>query len=926
MSKDQMNTGIIEPQVKTYWIAVLIGVPLFILTVLLWWFLHYQNHLDRHKRVEVEAHKLSTYIKTDLTNRIRALNRIALRWETHKGTPRMEFTKDTQNYISDMPGFQAVEWVDKSYHVRWIVPLAGNEQAQDLDLGFEKNRRIALKKAKANKAPTFSAPLDLVQGGKGFLIYFPLSAEGEFDGFLIAVFRITEWLDYVFNTHKGSEEFNSFRIRVTIDNTPVYKEDGWEDYKALDLDAVESLSIRGRRFNIYCRPTAYFIDNSISRLPEFALAIGFLMSVFISYSVFLFLKASNETWKTNIIKRDLEKEIQERKQIEDSLHETSARLGLATRAGKVGIWSWDISTNQLVWDDQMCALYDVPPDAKPNFETWQNALHPDYREKAIALVKDAVEGKAVFDTQFCILTGDGNVRHIHAAGRVERNNAGNPKRMIGVNWDISHLKLTEEALQHQTELQQILMDISSKYINIPLDKVDSEIDRALSETGQYVNADRVYIFDYNFEKKTTSNLYEWCNKGIDPQIADLQNLPLEGAEDQIKAHQQGLPMLVPDISALPEGTFKEILAHQNIKTLITVPMQNGEDLMGFVGFDWVTARYDYSEREITLLNLFSQILVNILLKTQADKMLMESRKRLDLALQGTNAGIWDWYVQTGETVFNERWAEITGYRLEELEPTSIETWMNLCHPDDLAESNELLKRHFEGELDFYECEARMKHKNGEWIWILDRGKVVSWDNDRKPLRMTGTHINVTERKNAEEKIRHMANHDGLTNLPTLRLAKDRAHIAIQKSMRNKTLSAFMFVDLDGFKNVNDTFGHESGDYLLKEIATRYTACVRKSDTVARIGGDEFLVIINEIRITDDVAHIAEKLIQATSRPFIQNDKQMNVGASIGISIYPNDGDNIDELVKKADSAMYRIKKSGKNGYTFAASEKVDPIE
>lgn len=144
------------------------------------------------------------------------------------------------------------------------------------------------------------------------------------------------------------------------------------------------------------------------------------------------------------------------------------------------------------------------------------------------------------------------------------------------------------------------------------------------------------------------------------------------------------------------------------------------------------------------------VITDISQRKQAEQELSKTTERLDLALKGTQAGLWDWHVSTGEAVFNERWAEIVGYTLEELSPVSIQTWMELCHPDDLKQSNLLLEKHFKGQSDFYHCESRMKHKNGSWIWILDRGKVMEWDDAGNPVRMTGTHVDITEQKETAE--------------------------------------------------------------------------------------------------------------------------------------------------------------------------------
>ena len=138
---------------------------------------------------------------------------------------------------------------------------------------------------------------------------------------------------------------------------------------------------------------------------------------------------------------------------------------------------------------------------------------------------------------------------------------------------------------------------------------------------------------------------------------------------------------------------------------------------------------------------------------QAEKELAKEKQRLASILEGTNVGTWEWNIQTGETIFNERWAGIIGYTLDEIAPVSIETWMKFAHPDDLKISGELLEKHFHGESDYYSFESRMKHKDGSWVWVFDRGKVHEWDADRKPLIMSGTHHDITERKYAEEALK-----------------------------------------------------------------------------------------------------------------------------------------------------------------------------
>ena len=191
-----------------------------------------------------------------------------------------------------------------------------------------------------------------------------------------------------------------------------------------------------------------------------------------------------------------------------------------------------------------------------------------------------------------------------------------------------------------------------------------------------------------------------------------------------------------------------------------------------------------------------------------ERALQESEEKLDLAIRGSGLGLWDWRVQTGEIVFNDRWAHILGYTLQELLPITIDTWTKRVHPDDLQRSNELHQNHFAGESPDYECEVRMMHKDGHWVWVLDRGMVTEWDKDKKPLRMTGTHLDISERKKAEEALRlanrklnllySLARHDILNKVSILLGYIDRA----KNLADNKTLLDY----LDRLENSTKAIG------------------------------------------------------------------------------------------------------------------------
>lgn len=178
---------------------------------------------------------------------------------------------------------------------------------------------------------------------------------------------------------------------------------------------------------------------------------------------------------------------------------------------------------------------------------------------------------------------------------------------------------------------------------------------------------------------------------------------------------------------------------------------------------------------------------------------------------------------------------------------------------------------------------------------------------------------IKEREKISAELKFLANRDALTGLPSLRLCKDRLERSLAESRRNNKMTAVMFVDLDGFKAVNDTYGHECGDDVLKITADRVKAGIRETDTVARIGGDEFLVILSQISDAADTQRVAGNIIAQISQVILIDQVEISVGASLGISIYPDDGTSADQLIRRADKAMYLIKHSGKNNFGYTRS-------
>jgi diguanylate cyclase (GGDEF)-like protein/PAS domain S-box-containing protein len=299
----------------------------------------------------------------------------------------------------------------------------------------------------------------------------------------------------------------------------------------------------------------------------------------------------------------------------------------------------------------------------------------------------------------------------------------------------------------------------------------------------------------------------------------------------------------------------------------------------------------------------------------AEVQLRETEERWKLALDSTGDGVWDWNIQTGEEIYSRRFMEMYGFDAGEIDSRALE-FDNRTHPEDKEQLLRVRQAHLDGLTPTYVNEHRIRCNDGSWKWIMTRGMVISRDAAGKPLRMIGTHTDITSRKQSEALIWQQANFDALTGLPNRRMLRDRVEQEIKKGRRDDGHLAILFIDLDHFKEVNDTLGHDRGDLLLIEAARRIRACVRESDTVARMGGDEFTVVLPDLSGSESMARITQDILNAMAEVFQLGDEQVFVSASIGITVFPQDATEVEGLFKNADQALYVAKGAGRNRFSF----------
>jgi diguanylate cyclase (GGDEF)-like protein/PAS domain S-box-containing protein len=799
--------------------------------------------------------------------------------------------------------------------------------------------------------------------------------------------------------------------------------------------------------------------------------------------------------------------------------------------GPVVVFTWDMAADWPVREvssnlEQVLG-YSVAEASTGDF-LYAKLVHPDDIARLKAEVGEHLaNGVDCFEQSYRLRHKSGAYRWCHDTTQIERDEAGEVIAVRGYVFDDTETKLLELSLAEQRrQLQQV-------------------IDATEVGTWQWnVTSDELLINE------------RWAEI-IGCRVADLGKLGFDTFADHLH----------PDDTALVKSRLQQHFDGEADSYECEVRLRHRAG-----HWVWVLSRgrvMDWSDDGKPGWMYGTHLEISD--RKQAELELVEQRKRLQHVIEGTAVGTWEWNVQTGETRFNEQWAEMIGFRLDELEPISIGTWAAFAHPDDLDRSGELLQQHFRGETDFYECEARMRHRDGRWIWVLDRGRVFEWTDAGEPLWMYGTHQDITERKQAEialrdseqrlrtaglvaydliyewhvasgrlewygdidhelgfqpgeisrhidawlalvhpddreamqknverhaeltqpiddeyrirhadgsyrywqdkalpvlgdggkpvkwvgvcadvteerrnaEKLRlagtvfdhaheaiiitdadatiidtneaftvitgyrrqealgrnpkflssgrqdatfyermwqglktkhhwqgeiwnrrkngevyaemlaisavtdnagkvqnyvalfsditklkehqyeleHIAYYDPLTKLPNRLLFADRLQQAMAQALRHDRVLAVIYLDLDGFKEVNDSFGHDVGDRVLIDVADRLRQALRQGDTLARLGGDEFAAVMTDLDDSVSCVGLLPRLLTAASQPYRIGEHSLEISASVGVTLFPQHDDvDPDQMLRQADQAMYQAKLGGKNRYHLFDAE------
>jgi PAS domain S-box-containing protein len=437
-------------------------------------------------------------------------------------------------------------------------------------------------------------------------------------------------------------------------------------------------------------------------------------------------------------------DVTEQKHTADALRLSHEIFEQAGSIARIGSWNLNPATGTLQMSDVSRKIHELDDGVNLGLEEALAFFREGRTRETIRMaVEDCRQNGGGFDLELEFVGAKGTPRWVRTTGRAVLVAPG-CTRLVGTIQDITPQRRAYEELRRQTRLQEMLMKISATYINLPLEHLEEAIQHSLEELGHFVEADRFYVFSYDFVRNSCCNTHEWCEEGIEPMIQELQHSSLDGIQDWVDTHLRGEVMNVADVPALPaDNRLREILEPQGIKSIITMPLMDQGKCIGFIGLDSVRKHHVYSEVERKLLTVFSEMLVNVRKRMEALNALREHRQFLSQIIENSGSLIYTKDVNGAYLSANQRWCEVTGCPLvQALGKTDRELFLEKTADSFMENDRKALA-------SSQPCEMEESIEGAGGIRHFLTVKFAIRDHEGNVTGVAGMSTDITERKRAE---------------------------------------------------------------------------------------------------------------------------------------------------------------------------------
>lgn len=536
-------------------------------------------------------------------------------------------------------------------------------------------------------------------------------------------------------------------------------------------------------------------------------------------------------------------------------------LRMASAVAHIGGWTYDRAQGRVIWSDEVCRIHEMPVGTTPTVEEAIGYFAPESQGKLRRMVDACLRDGKPYDEELRLVTASGRSVWVRSIAEAVHGTDGTITGLQGAFQDISDRRAAEHRAARMAE------QLAATFESI---------------TDAFYTLDREWRFTYL--NREAERLFKRPRAQLLGKVLWDEFAALKGQIGYCEFHR-----------ALRENrtvVFEEYYA----------PYQTLSEVRAYPSDEGLTV---YS-RDVTEARAI-------------EESLRISEERFRTIARATTDVVWDWNLEDDSLWTSDSIEAVFGYTIADF-TGPIRAWSDHIHPDERARVVAHIRSAIEGGEDQWIDEYRFLRKDGSIALVLDRGYIIR-DACGRATRMIGAMVDLTERRQAERRIEYLAYYDVLTQLPNRQLLMDRLQRALANCAQSPRTNALFFIDLDNFKSLNDTLGHAVGDHLLKQVAQRLSGCVSHHDTVARFGGDEYVVLIEDMsadpeRACAQARAVGERMLMTLRQPY-QLDQYSHYGtASIGVLLFGDSGEDIGELLKRADMAMYEAKGAGRGTLRF----------